>query len=87
MNINLEKKERASLETQGQMSRVGINGPIRAKSWSETSIWIQLWNCFAKGSFPGAPLPILDRPLVSEDKERAVFSYFWDKDRQNVRLI
>ena len=85
MNINLEKKERASLETQGQMSRVGINGPIRGQS--ETRIWIQLWNSFVKGSFPGAPLPILDRPLVSEDKERAVFSYFWDKDIQNVRLI
>lgn len=85
MNINLEKRERASLETQGQMSRVGINGPIRAQS--ETSSWIQLWNCFVKGSFPGAPLPILDRPLVSEDKERAVFSYFWDKDIQNVGLI
>lgn len=85
MNINLKIKERASLETQGQMSRVGINGPIRAQS--ETSIWIQLWNCFVKGSFPGASLPILDRSLVSEDKERAVFSYFWDKDIQNVRLI
>ena len=85
MNINLAKKERASLETQGQMSRVGINGPIRAQS--ETRIWIQLWNCFVKGSFPGAPLPILDRPLVSEDKERAVFSYFRDKDIQNVLLI
>lgn len=40
MNINLEKKERTSLETQGQMSRVGINGPIKAQS--ETRIWIQL---------------------------------------------
>jgi len=32
-------------------------------------------------------LPILDRPLVSKDKEGAVFNYFGDKDIQNVRSI